>query len=162
MAMGTHRHRQRPRALFYYRELIEAPGHPFYRKLNEVLRAAGFDEFSERQCQRFYAERRGRPSLAPGVYFRLMLVGFFEGLDSERAIAWRAADSLSVREFVGYGLEEAAPGTYALLLVRAAAFGEPPARGDEVTVGGSVYKVVDLEADAEGGLRLVLHFSRAG
>jgi transposase len=74
-----------------------------------VLQRAGFDEFAERQCQRFYAERRGRPSLAPGVYFRLMLVGFFEGLDSERAIAWRAADSLSVREFLGYGLEEATP-----------------------------------------------------
>jgi transposase len=109
MAMGTHRHRQRPRALFYYPDAIQAPGHPFYRKLNEVLQRAGFDEFAERQCRRFYAERRGRPSLAPGVYFRLMLVGFFEGLDSERAIAWRAADSLSVREFLGYGLEEATP-----------------------------------------------------
>jgi hypothetical protein len=79
MAMGTHRHRQQPRALFYYSEAIQAPGHPFYRKLNEVLQRAGFDEFAERQCQRFYAERRGRPSLAPGVYFRLVLVGFFEG-----------------------------------------------------------------------------------
>lgn len=107
--MGTHRHRQRPGALFYHTELVQAPGHPFYRKLNEVLRAAGFDEFCERECQRFYAERRGRPSLPPGVYFRLMLVGFFEGLDSERAIAWRAADSLSVREFLGYGLDEATP-----------------------------------------------------
>lgn len=57
--------------------------------------------------------------------------------------------------------ENAAPGAYALLFVRAAAFAEPPARGDEVTVGSSVYKVVDLEADAEGGLRLVLHFNRA-
>jgi len=109
MAMGTHRRRQQPRAPFYYSEAIQAPRHPFYRKLNEVLQRAGPDEFAERQCQRFYAERRGRPSLAPSVYLRLMLVGFFDGLASERAIAWRAADSLSVREFLGYGLEEATP-----------------------------------------------------
>ncbi|MDW8356226.1 MAG: transposase [Bryobacterales bacterium] len=107
--MGTHRHRQRPQALFYHAELVQAPGHPFYRKLNQVLKKAGFDEFCEHECRGFYAERRGRPSLPPGVYFRLMLVGFFEGLDSERAIAWRAADSLSVREFLGYGLDEATP-----------------------------------------------------
>jgi hypothetical protein len=66
---------------------VETPGLRFYRKLNEVLQRAGFDEFSERRCRRLYAERRGRPSPAPGVYFRLMRVGFFEGLASERAIA---------------------------------------------------------------------------
>lgn len=71
--------------------------------------AAGFDEFCGQECRGFDAERRGRSSLPPGVYFRLMRVGFFEGLDSERAIAWGAADSLSVREFVGYGLNEATP-----------------------------------------------------
>ncbi len=109
MAMGTHRLRQRQRARFCSAERVQAPGHPFYRKLNQVLDEAGFDEFCELQCRRFYAERRGRPSLAPGVYFRLMRVGFFEGLDSERGIAWRAADSLSVREFLGYGLERSTP-----------------------------------------------------
>ena len=107
MAMGTRKQRQE--ALWYRAELAEAPGHPFYRKLDQKLRQGGFDEFCERECQGFYADRLGRPSLAPGVYFRLMLVGFFEGLDSERGIAWRAADSLSLREFLGYGMDEATP-----------------------------------------------------
>jgi hypothetical protein len=76
----------------------------------------------------------------------------------------QAGEPLTVTGILDAGArqEDAAPGAYALLFVRAAAFPEPPARGDEVTVAGSVYKVVDLEADAEGGLRLVLHFSRAG
>src|ERR1035441_8175716 len=74
-----------------------------------MLKQAGFDEFCERECQRYYADGVGRPSLAPGVYFRLMLIGFFEGLDSERGIAWRVADSLSLREFLGYGMDESTP-----------------------------------------------------
>jgi transposase len=86
--------------------VAEAPGHPFYRKLEGMLKQAGFDKFCERECKRYYADGVGRPSLAPGVYFRLMLIGFFEGLDSERGIAWRVADSLSLREFLGYGMDE--------------------------------------------------------
>ncbi len=86
-----------------------SPGHPFYAKLNAILDEAGFDRFAEEQCQQFYAPVMGRPSLPPGRYFRLLLVGYFEGLDSERGIAWRAADSLAVRSFVGLGLETAAP-----------------------------------------------------
>jgi transposase len=74
-----------------------------------VLREAGFDGFVEAQCARFYATRMGRPSVAPGVYFRCLLVGYFEGLDSERGIAWRVADSLSLREFLGLGLETPPP-----------------------------------------------------
>jgi transposase len=109
MAMGTRSQRQRQEPLWYRAELAEAPGHPFYRRLNRVLEAAGFDRFCEEQCQRFYAEKVGRPSLAPGVYFRLMLLGFFEGIDSERGIAWRAADSLSLRQFLGYGMDEETP-----------------------------------------------------
>jgi transposase len=109
MAMGTKKGRERQEALWYRTELAEAPGHPFYRKLDQKLKQSGFDEFCERACKGFYAERLGRPSLAPGVYFRLMLVGFFEGLDSERGIAWRVADSLSLREFLGYGMDEATP-----------------------------------------------------
>ena len=90
-------------------ELPVSPGHPFYVRLNAILDAAGFDRFVEEQCRPFYAPVMGRPSLAPGRYFRLLLVGYFEGLDSERGIAWRAADSLAVRHFLGLGLDEAAP-----------------------------------------------------
>jgi len=74
-------------------------GHPFYERLNQILSTSGFDAFVENLCAGFYA-RMGRPSLAPGRYFRLLLVGYFEGLDSERAIAWRTADSLSLRSFL--------------------------------------------------------------
>jgi len=69
-------------------DLAEAPGHPFYRRLNEVLDEAGFDEFCEARCRKFYHEKLGRPSLAPGMYFRVMLIGFFERIESERGIAW--------------------------------------------------------------------------
>src|SRR5215831_17492166 len=109
MAMGTSRHRQRQEPLWYRAELLETPGHPFYEKLNQALKSAEFDRFCEEQCNGFYAEKKGRPSLAPGVYFRLMLLGFFEGIDSERGIAWRVADSLSLRQFLGYGIDEATP-----------------------------------------------------
>jgi transposase len=109
MAMGTRRHRQRQEPLWYRAELPETPGHPFYEKLNQALESAKFDPFCEEQCKGFYAEKKGRPSLAPGVYFRVMLLGFFEGIDSERGIAWRVADSLSLRQFLGYGLDEATP-----------------------------------------------------
>ena len=90
-------------------ELAVAPGHPFYKRLNELLEGAGFDEFVEGLCARFYHARLGRPSLRPGVYFRALLVGYFEGIDSERGIAWRAADSLALREFLQIGLDERTP-----------------------------------------------------
>jgi transposase len=77
--------------------------------LNELLEESRFDEFVEGRCRRFYAARRGRPSLAPGVYFRLLLIGYFEGIDSERGIAWRANDSLALRRFLRVGLEESPP-----------------------------------------------------
>ena len=109
MAMGTRGKRRRQEELFYAAEMAAAPGHPFYKRLNETLDAAGFDGFCEERCRRFYHDRLGRPSLAPGVYFRLQLIGFFEGVDSERGIAWRVADSLSLRRFLGYGLDEATP-----------------------------------------------------
>ena len=109
MAMGTRVQLRRQEELFYAAEMAAAPGHPFYKRLNETLDAAGFDGFCEERCRRFYHDRLGRPSLAPGVYFRLQLIGFFEGVDSERGIAWRVADSLSLRGFLGYGLDEATP-----------------------------------------------------
>ena len=90
-------------------DLPMSPGHPFYTKLNALLDAHGFDGFVEERCQPFYAATMGRPSLAPGRYFRLLLIGYFEGIDSERGIAWRATDSLAVRQFLRLGLEDAAP-----------------------------------------------------
>src|SRR6201987_4631409 len=90
-------------------ELAGAPGHPFYKRLNELLEGAGFDEFVEGLCARFYHARLGRPALTPGIYFRALLVGYFEGIDSERGIAWRLADSLALRRFLGIGLDEQTP-----------------------------------------------------
>ena len=108
MAMGKRKSEQTPMWV-PTTELPVSPGHPFYAKLNAILDEMGFDRFAEAECQQFYAPVMGRPSLPPGRYFRLLLVGYFEGLDSERGIAWRAADSLAVRQFVGLGLDTAAP-----------------------------------------------------
>ena len=116
--MGTRVKRRRQQGLFYAADLAEAPGHPFYKRLNEALDAADFDGFCEERCWTFYHDRLGRPSLAPGVYFRLQLIGFFEGVNSERGIAWRVADSLSLRCFLGYGLDEATPDHVTLLRTR--------------------------------------------
>jgi transposase len=108
MAMGKRTSEQAPMWVAAT-DLPVSPSHPFYARLNTILNEAGFDRFAEEQCQQFYAPVMGRPSLPPGRYFRLLLVGYFEGLDSERGIAWRAADSLAVRSFVGLGLDTAAP-----------------------------------------------------
>lgn len=89
-------------------ELVRVPGHPFYRKLNQVLTEADFDPFVEDLCAPHY-KRGGRPGIPPGVYFRMVLVGYFEGLDSQRGIAWRCADSLALREFLGYALTDPTP-----------------------------------------------------
>lgn len=110
MAMG--KRRQRQEALFITMEgLPKSAGHPFYRKLNELLAEAKFDDWIERRCQQYYAteEKRGQPSIPPGVYFRMLLVGYFEDIDSQRGIAWRCADSLSLRHFLGVPLDEATP-----------------------------------------------------
>jgi transposase len=109
MAMGTRKKRERQEGLWYGGELPTAPGHPFYKRLNEVLDNSGFDAFCETNCASFYHARLGRPSLAPGLYFRVMMIGFFEGLDSERGIAWRVADSLTLRQFLSIGLDEDTP-----------------------------------------------------
>jgi transposase len=109
MAMGRRRARARTPGLWIAtNELPATGGHPFYQRLNQVLDTHRFDEFVEAQCAPFYA-RLGRPSLLPGTYFRLLLIGYFEGIDSERGIAWRTADSLALRGFLGVGLEEATP-----------------------------------------------------
>ena len=110
MAMGTRRDRQRQEDLWItHAELPTGPGHPFYQRLNGLLDQEKFDEFAESQCAHFYADKNGRPSLTPGTYFRLLLIGYFEGIDSERGIAWRAADSLGLRQFLQIGLDERTP-----------------------------------------------------
>jgi transposase len=110
MAMGTRRRRQRQEQLWIsHNELAKGPGHPFYQRVNELLEEEKFDEFAERECSKFYAANNGRPSLTPGIYFRLLLVGYFEGIDAERGIAWRAADSFGLRRFLRIGLDEQTP-----------------------------------------------------
>jgi transposase len=110
MAMGRREKQRRQEPLWIaHSELRRTAAHPFYEQLNRLLEERGFDEFVEQQCQGFYAETMGRPSLAPGGYFRLLLIGYFEGIDSERGIAWRAADSLALRSFLGVGLDEGPP-----------------------------------------------------
>src|ERR1700688_3032297 len=89
--------------------LARPASHPFYERLNELLAGHDFDRFVEEKCRGFYAATMGRPGLAPGIYFRLLMVGYFEGIDSERGIAWRAGDSLSIRSFVRIALDERVP-----------------------------------------------------
>ena len=107
MAMGTRREHQEE--LWIPSCTLARPAsHPFYERLNQLLGEHDFDRFVEEKSQRFYAATMGRPGLAPGIYFRLLLVGYFEGIDSERGISWRAGDSLSIREFVGIALNQGA------------------------------------------------------
>ena len=99
-------------------DMAVAPGNPFYRKLNELLREADFDRKIEELCEPFYADGKGRPSIAPGTYMRMLMVGYFEGIDSERGITWRCADSLSLKEFLGYRPEEKTPDHSSLSRIR--------------------------------------------
>jgi transposase len=110
MAMG--KRKQRQEALFVTaNDLPKSAGHPFYTKLNQLLAEAGFDRWVERRCQQYYSpeEPRGQPSIPPGLYFRMLLVGYFENIDSQRGIAWRCADSLSLRTFLGVALDQTTP-----------------------------------------------------
>src|SRR5437667_7811997 len=110
MAMGTRKQREKQEDIWIaHTELAAAPGHPFYQRLNELLEAERFDEFVEKRCAKFYAAKYGRPSLTPGIYFRSLLIGYFEGLGAERGIAWRLADALALRRFVGIALAEYTP-----------------------------------------------------
>lgn len=109
MAMGRRRRERQGEIWLPTAAIATPPGHPFYERLNALLAGHGFDAFVEGECQAFYAESKGRPSLPPAIYFRLLLVGYFEGIDSERGIAWRLADSLSLRAFCGYALTETTP-----------------------------------------------------
>ena len=109
MAMG--RRREQQQALFIAtQDVFTGPANAFYGRLNQILDENKFDRKVEFLCHRYYKDdKRGRPSMAPGVYFRLLLIGYFEGLDSERGIAWRVADSLSLRQFLGFALDQQTP-----------------------------------------------------
>jgi transposase len=108
--MGTRKDQEQQEELWIPQaSLAKGASHPFYQRLNQLLEESRFDEFVEGRCRQFYAVKRGRPSLAPGVYFRLLLIGYFEGIDSERGIAWRAQDSLALRRFLRVGLNESPP-----------------------------------------------------
>jgi len=116
MSLGTHKPRQ-DELFVATAHLAKGPGHPFYTKLNEVLAEAGFDEFIEKLCAPYYKEG-GRPSIPPGVYFRMLFIGYFEGLDSQRGIAWRCADSLGLRAFLGIAITEATPVHVSMTMIR--------------------------------------------
>ena len=109
MAMGKRQTDRQGELWIPTAEMPTTPAHPFYQKLNEVLNEHGFDAFVEDRCGEFYAEKMGRPSLPPTVYFRTLLIGYFEGIDSERGIAWRLADSVSLKVFCGYALTDSTP-----------------------------------------------------
>src|SRR6266852_285727 len=108
MAMGKREPKQEP-LFFSAQEIPKAASHPFYTKVNEILERNKVDKRLEHLCKRFYKPVMGRPSMVPGVYFRMLLLGYFEGIDSERGIAWRVADSFSLREFLGFTLTESTP-----------------------------------------------------
>lgn len=108
MALG--KRRQKQTSFWVETSQLQARGrHPFYSRLNQILDGAKFDSYAERVCRKYYATTMGRPSIAPGVYFRCFLMGYFEGIDSERGIAYRVWDSLSLREFLGLSLQEQTP-----------------------------------------------------
>jgi transposase len=108
MAMGKRKPKQQ--GLFMAAtDVVKPASHPFYTKVSEILDQNKLDRRLEHLCKRFYAPTMGRPGLAPGIYFRMLLLGFLEGIDSERGIAWRVADSLSLRDFLGFSLTEATP-----------------------------------------------------
>jgi len=109
MAMGRQPEQRQADLWIVTERLAVAPAHPFYQQLNRILTGAGFDGFCQAACRKFYAEKLGRPSIPPGVYFRMLLLGYFEKLDSEREIAWRCADSLALRAFLGYRVDEGTP-----------------------------------------------------
>jgi transposase len=118
MAMGKRQTRRQRELWIAAPDLPTPAAEPFYRKLNQVLAERGFDPFVEGLCQRFYHEEIGRPSIPPGVYFRMLLLGYFEGIDSERGIAWRCGDSLSFRGFLGIPLNKGTPDHSSLSKIR--------------------------------------------
>lgn len=109
MAMGEEKRERQGSMWVAFDALPSAPGHPFYERLHAVLKEHGFAQFVEDECRQYYDEALGRPSIPPSVYFKMLFIGFFEGIDSERGIAWRVADSMGLRQFLGYELTEGTP-----------------------------------------------------
>ncbi len=118
MALGRRRNERQQEMWVAAKDLPQSEGHIFYRKLNDLLSEADFDRYVEKLCRPFYHNQLGRPSIPPGVYFRMLLVGYFEGLGSQRGIAWRCGDSLSLRSFLGIGLDQRTPDHSSLTRVR--------------------------------------------
>ena len=118
MSMKRRSRGRQPTIWIAHNTIASSPGHPFYEKLESVLREEKFDSFVESECALYYAKKQGRPSIAPGVYFRMLLIGYFERIDSERGICWRCADSLSLRSFLGLGLDESSPDHSSLSRIR--------------------------------------------
>jgi transposase len=117
MALGR-RKREQQELLVATTSLPQSPGHPFYEKLNGLLAEAKFDEYVEELCRAYYADHVGRPGIPPGVYFRMLFIGYFEGLDSQRAIAWRCHDSRSLQSFLGYAITDPPPDHSSLTVIR--------------------------------------------
>jgi hypothetical protein len=117
MSLG-HRLPKKLPAVIAAADLAPAPAHPFYQRLNGVLAEAGFDTFVENLCRPYYADDIGRPGIPPGTYFRMLFVGYFEGLGSQRGIAWRCSDSRSLRDFLGYLPTQRTPDHSSLTKVR--------------------------------------------
>jgi transposase len=118
MAMGKRKGERQDPLWIAGQDVVKGPGSPFYARLNMILARAGFDPWIEERCRKFYAEEIGRPGIPPGIYFRMLLIGYFEGIGSERGIAWRCADSLSLREFLGYDLTQRTPDHSSLSVIR--------------------------------------------
>jgi transposase len=118
MAMGKREAEQQQDLFITHDKLPRSPGHVFYRKLNQVLAEGGFDRWVEALCEPHYCQGQGRPSVPPGVYFRMLLVGYFEGINSQRGIAWRCSDSLSLRDFLGIPLGQESPDHSSLSYIR--------------------------------------------
>jgi transposase len=118
MALGKRATEQQGDLFVLANRLPRSPGHAFYQKLNGLLAEAGFDPWVEKLCQPYYADEVGRPGIPPGTYFRMLLVGYFEGINSQRGIAWRCSDSLSLRDFLGIPLGEESPDHSSLSVIR--------------------------------------------
>src|SRR5688500_12946433 len=108
MALGR-RKREQQEMWIATQQLPRSPGHPFYRALNKLLTEAGFDACVEALCEPHYARGVGPPGIPPGVYFRMLLAGHFEGIASQRGIAWRCSDSRSLQEFLGVAAAKETP-----------------------------------------------------
>ena len=118
MSMSRRPKEAQPEMWIATSDLARSPGHPFYERVNTILAEVGFDRHVESLCAKFYTDRTGRPSISPGTYMRMLFIGFFEGVDSERGIAWRCSDSLALRGFLGFDLSKSTPDHSSLSRIR--------------------------------------------